>query len=178
MTEPYSDPLLAREPGRGAAHPASYWTATAGPPPPDDGALRSDLDCDVAIIGGGYTGLSCAWHLARMGGGTAVVLEANQPGWGCSGRNGNFARPAISRVPYSEWHSRWGDAGACAMFAEALAGLQTLRDVIATADITCNANARRAQAPRACFGAAAALSLCRLPPARTGDCDTMVRLHG
>jgi gamma-glutamylputrescine oxidase len=139
MTEPYSDPLLAREPGRGAAHPASYWTATAGPPPPDDGALRSDLDCDVAIIGGGYTGLSCAWHLARMGGGTAVVLEANQPGWGCSGRNGSFARPAIGRVPYSEWHARWGDAAARAMFAEALAGLQTLRDVIATADITCDA---------------------------------------
>ena len=77
----YEDPLLARSPGTGAAHPASHWNATAGPPPPDDGPLEADRDCDVAIVGGGYTGLSCAWHLARMGGGSAVVLEANRPGW-------------------------------------------------------------------------------------------------
>jgi len=141
VTGLYSDPLLAREPGTGAAHPASYWIATAGPPPADDGPLRSDRDCDVAIVGGGYTGLSCAWHLARMGGGSVVVLEANRPGWGCSGRNGSFARPAIGRVPYAQWHSRWGEAGARSMFVEALAGLQTLRQVIATAGIDCDAMA-------------------------------------
>lgn len=139
MTAVYRDPLLARDPGSGAAHPASYWDATAGPPPGDDGPLRSDRDCDVAIIGGGYTGLSCAWQLARMGGGSAVVLEANRPGWGCSGRNGSFARPAIGRVPYAKWHSRWGDTRARAMFAEALAGLQSVRDVIAQAGIDCDA---------------------------------------
>jgi gamma-glutamylputrescine oxidase len=139
VTAVYADPLVARQPGTGAAHPASYWNATAGPQPDDDGPLRTDRDCDVAIIGAGYTGLSCAWHLARMGGGSTVVLEANRPGWGCSGRNGSFARPAIGRVPYGDWHGRWGEAGARAMFAEALAGLDSARDLIATAGIDCDA---------------------------------------
>jgi glycine/D-amino acid oxidase-like deaminating enzyme len=45
------------------------------------------MTADVAIIGGGYTGLSTALHLARKGR-KVVVLEAAEPGWGASGRNG------------------------------------------------------------------------------------------
>ena len=41
----------------------------------------------VAIIGGGYTGLSSALHLAERGY-AMVLLEARKPGWGASGRNG------------------------------------------------------------------------------------------
>jgi gamma-glutamylputrescine oxidase len=135
----YADPLRAREPGRGAAHVATYWQATAGPEPRDDGPLAVDRDCDVAIVGGGYTGLSTAMHLRRMTGASVLVLEANRAGWGCSGRNGSFARPAIGRVPYAEWHTRWGAPAARWMFAEALAALETTRDVIATCGIECDA---------------------------------------
>lgn len=95
MTLVYADPLVARQPGTGAAHPASYWQATGGPEPDDDGPLRTDRDCDVAIIGAGYTGLSCAWHLAQMGCGSVAVLEANRPGWGCSGRNGRDRKSVV-----------------------------------------------------------------------------------
>ena len=56
------------------------------------------VDADVAIIGAGYTGLSCALYLAKEHGIRARVLEANRPGWGCSGRNGGFARAAIGRT--------------------------------------------------------------------------------
>ena len=66
-------------------------------PPSDDGRAPARLDADVAIIGGGYTGLSCAYFLARHYGMKPVVLEANVAGWGCSGRNGGFARAAIGR---------------------------------------------------------------------------------
>ncbi|WP_318012965.1 FAD-binding oxidoreductase [Mesorhizobium sp. ESP7-2] len=41
----------------------------------------------VAIVGGGFTGLSTAFHLAEAGD-DVCVLEAHQPGWGASGRNG------------------------------------------------------------------------------------------
>ena len=91
------DPLAAESPGTGLAHVDSFWAATSGAVPPDDGPLQSAADVDVAIIGGGYTGLSCAYHLAREHGVRATVLEANRPGWGCSGRNGGFARAAIGR---------------------------------------------------------------------------------
>ena len=95
------DPLKAAHPGRGLVHDESYWTATAGPEPADDGPLDGDRETDIAIIGGGYTGLSCAYHLARTFGARPVVLEANRAGWGCSGRNGSFARPALGRLKYT-----------------------------------------------------------------------------
>ncbi|MDC1286471.1 FAD-binding oxidoreductase [Gammaproteobacteria bacterium] len=50
-------------------------------------ALDGSRRADVCIIGGGYTGLSSALHLAERGY-DVVLLEARKPGWGASGRNG------------------------------------------------------------------------------------------
>ena len=50
-------------------------------------ALQGDVDCDAAIVGGGFAGLSAAIELADRGYKVAV-LEAHQVGWGASGRNG------------------------------------------------------------------------------------------
>src|SRR5213080_1053287 len=65
----------------------SYWSATATPfePPPVDVPASSD----VAIIGGGYTGVSAARALARRGA-SVDVLEARSLGWGASTRNGGM----------------------------------------------------------------------------------------
>ena len=49
--------------------------------------LRGQSSADVCIIGGGYTGLSSAIHLRKLGY-SVVLLEANKIGWGASGRNG------------------------------------------------------------------------------------------
>lgn len=77
----------------------SYWAYSA------DTAhtlptLTGDLQCDVVVIGGGITGLSAARHLAEMGL-AAVVLDAESPGWGSSGRNGGFVSPRFG-VPFHE----------------------------------------------------------------------------
>ena len=70
--------------------PEGYWIAEAGPAPPFP-SLEGDLDADVVIIGGGFTGLWTAWHIlgndpeARV-----VILEADRIGHGPSGRNGGF----------------------------------------------------------------------------------------
>ena len=67
-------------------YPASYYEATRNRKlelETLDGSRRAD----VCIIGGGYTGLSSALHLAERGY-DVVLLEARKPGWGASGRNG------------------------------------------------------------------------------------------
>ena len=72
--------------------------------------LRGDINADVLIVGGGYTGLSCAIHLAKSGVQNIVVLEANHIGWGCSGRNAGFVLPGSGRLAYSQLEQRFGMA--------------------------------------------------------------------
>ena len=67
-------------------HVDSWYAASAGAAPSYT-PLKGGTDCDICIIGAGYTGLSSAIHLAERGY-KVVVLEANRVGWGASGRNG------------------------------------------------------------------------------------------
>ncbi len=67
-------------------YPDSYYQATRNREI-SLGALDGSTRADVCIIGGGYTGLSSALHLAQRGY-DVVLLEARKPGWGASGRNG------------------------------------------------------------------------------------------
>lgn len=75
----------------------SLWTATANPTPPCP-PLNGPAETEVAIIGGGFTGLSAALHLAEAGV-AATVLEAETPGWGASGRNGGQVNPGLKEDP-------------------------------------------------------------------------------
>ena len=52
-------------------------------------AAEGNLHTDVLIVGGGYTGLNAALHLAEDGIATCLI-DARHPGWGASGRNGGF----------------------------------------------------------------------------------------
>jgi gamma-glutamylputrescine oxidase len=61
----------------------------------DTAALDGDITTDVAIIGGGISGVSAALHLAERGYEVAL-LEAEHVGWGASGRNGGQALPGFS----------------------------------------------------------------------------------
>ncbi|WP_197326643.1 NAD(P)/FAD-dependent oxidoreductase [Ralstonia solanacearum] len=89
-------PSLDLVPG-GEPLPPSLWTATAPAAPPTP-ALQASIATDVLVIGGGYTGLSTALHLAERGTGV-TVLEANDPGWGASGRNGGQVNPTLKHDP-------------------------------------------------------------------------------
>ena len=64
-----------------------WWDETCDIP--NRPAVEGDTRCDVAIIGGGFTGVSAALHLAQAGVDVAV-LENRYVGWGASGRNGGF----------------------------------------------------------------------------------------
>ncbi len=74
----------------------SYWLETAGdlaPRPPLDGTT----DCDVAVLGAGYTGLWTAYYLLKRRPGLRVVVaEGEIAGFGASGRNGAWCAPDLN----------------------------------------------------------------------------------
>ncbi|HEX8854583.1 MAG TPA: FAD-binding oxidoreductase [Thermoleophilaceae bacterium] len=70
--------------------PWGYWLEEAGPVTPEP-PLEGDLDADVVIAGGGYTGMWTAWWLTEHAPDVRIVLlEAELAGHGPSGRNGGF----------------------------------------------------------------------------------------
>lgn len=92
---------LRLRPGRGARSP---WLVEALAVEADNGAalppLRQDADCDVAIVGGGYTGLWTAYFLTeRRPDLRIVILEADICGGGPSGRNGGFVNAWWDELP-------------------------------------------------------------------------------
>ena len=94
MPDPCPAPVIANEM---PAVARSLWTATAGPAPSTP-PLDGEAAADVVVIGGGFTGLSTALHLAEAGV-SVVVLEAESPGWGASGRNGGQVIPGLKHDP-------------------------------------------------------------------------------
>ncbi len=133
--DPTHDPVADAGPGHNRDYAPTYWLATAGPRPYDDGPVTCDIDADVVIIGSGYTGLSCAIHLAKAHGIKPTVLEANGVAWGCSTRNGGQAQISAGRLKRSQWIARWGLDTARKLHAEMIEGFDVFRDLIR--DIDC-----------------------------------------
>lgn len=71
---------------RQGSYPASFYAAHNRLLAPL-AAAKGTIDCDVCVIGGGFTGLSSAYHLAARGF-DVVLVEAQRLGFGASGRNG------------------------------------------------------------------------------------------
>lgn len=129
--DPQYDPLVAPNPGHGRDYAPTYWVATAGEPPEDDGPILQNTDADVVIVGSGFTGLATALFLAREHGIRATVLEANQNIWGCTSRNGGQGQNATGRLYRSQWIQRWGKETALKLDAEVREGFETFRSLVA-----------------------------------------------
>lgn len=135
--EPTYDPLVDASPGQGTAYAPTYWVASAGSPPPDDGPIARDTDADVVVIGAGSTGMSTALYLAREHGIVATVLDAAQTAWGCSSRSGGQGQNANGRLSRAQWIERWGVEVAKKLDAEVRMGFENFRQL--TKEIECDA---------------------------------------
>jgi glycine/D-amino acid oxidase-like deaminating enzyme len=115
---------------------ASFWmtTRTYEPGP----ALEGDREIDVAIVGGGFTGLSAAHHLKAADPGLRVaVLEGEVIGFGASGRNGGFSMTLFG-LTLSITALRFGKQQAREAHLYMERAVDTTRDLIREVDIDCD----------------------------------------
>jgi glycine/D-amino acid oxidase-like deaminating enzyme len=90
------------------------WWLDEAPPDPEAEPLSGEAEADVAVVGGGYTGLWTALELKQRAPALRVtVLEAEHVGYGPSGRNGGFLETYWSALP--RLRSRLGDEAALAL---------------------------------------------------------------
>ncbi|PMR67245.1 NAD(P)/FAD-dependent oxidoreductase [Halomonas heilongjiangensis] len=118
-----------------AAHVASWYAATANLAPERPG-LSGEIDCDVCVVGAGFTGISSALHLAEQGL-SVVVLEAARVGFGASGRNGGQIVNSYSR-DMDVIESRYGAECARALGDMAFEGNRIIRHRIEQYGIACD----------------------------------------
>ena len=114
----------------------SLWMSTAVPLRAFP-QLAGEIQADVVIIGAGYTGLSAAHHIAKSGL-TPVVLEANRPGWGASGRNGGVIT-AKFRQSFRGIDAAHGRAMAKRMYEIAHELVEIVEELVSEFDITSSA---------------------------------------
>jgi len=98
--------------------PGSIWADTA-PARIPAAPLTGTIEADTVVIGGGFTGLSAALHLAREGK-DVVLLEGQAVGWGASGRNNGQVIPTLTAAEPDAWVARFGETGR--RFAELIGG--------------------------------------------------------
>jgi len=118
------------------ALPKSLWAATASPAlsyPRLDG----DALADCVVVGGGFTGLSTALHLATRDL-KVVLVEANEPGWGASGRNGGQVIPGLKLDP-AELRAKLGEERGRRLTATVGATADLVFHLIEHHGIDCNA---------------------------------------
>src|SRR5262245_19960195 len=113
---------------------ASYWEEGIGPT--TFPALASDIDCEVAIVGGGYTGLAAAAALAESGISTAI-LEAHDIGWGASGRNGGSITPRF-KTAFSTLARNYGEETARLLHARLQGAILGIKENIQRHAIDCD----------------------------------------
>lgn len=115
-------------------YPSSWYAATASPLPPF-APLDGQTQADVCIIGAGFTGVSAALHLAKLGY-DCVVLDAQRIGFGASGRNGGQLGMG-QRMDQRDLIRLIGDQNADLLWQMGLAAQDLVKDLIAAHDIDC-----------------------------------------
>lgn len=113
----------------------SYWTETA---PPFTGAEAGPVEgaVDVAVIGGGFTGLSAALALAQRGAQVAV-LEAGKVARAASGRNGGHVNNGTA-VDFGALVERLGPEAARAIYRAYDAAVDTVERIVREQQIACD----------------------------------------
>jgi glycine/D-amino acid oxidase-like deaminating enzyme len=117
-------------------HESNFWLTTVEKPSFPELSLPEKVD--VAVIGGGFSGLSAARTLAK-GGASVAVLEAETMGWGASGRNGGMVLPGM-KLGTETLVRKFGIERARRMFQMSLESIDTVEKIVTEERIDCSFN--------------------------------------
>jgi glycine/D-amino acid oxidase-like deaminating enzyme len=112
----------------------NFWLTTVEAPQIPTGELPQSVD--VAVIGGGFTGLSAARNLAK-GDARVAVLEAENVGWGASCRNGGMVLSGL-KLGTAKLVARYGRAATKRMYAASLESIDCVEGLVHEENIECN----------------------------------------
>ena len=113
----------------------NFWSSTVDAPALAASPALPDA-VDVAIVGGGFCGLSAARTLAKRGVKVAV-LEAETFGWGASSRNGGMVLTGM-KLPVPTLIKRYGRDTVRKMYAASLESIDCVEQVVREEKINCN----------------------------------------
>ncbi len=113
----------------------NFWAATVDSPPIAPSLALSD-SVDVAVIGGGFCGLSAARTLAKRGVKVAV-FEAETFGWGASSRNGGMVLTGM-KLPVPTLIKRYGRETVRKMYAASLESIDCVEQIVQEENIDCS----------------------------------------
>jgi len=114
---------------------APFWT-DRDDAPVARGPVENSVDCDLLIVGGGFTGLWTAWRaLDRDPGRSVAIVEAETIGFGASGRNGGFVSASLTHG-LAHGEALW-PRDMAAITREGRQNLEAMQADLATAGIAC-----------------------------------------
>lgn len=113
----------------------TLWHATAVDAP-DTGPLEGTVRTDICVVGGGYSGLTTAIELRRRGH-EVVLLEAQEAGFGGSGRNAGHCTPTFSYLTLDDLRTHLGTERADRLIRRQTGGADMAAEYIRDFQISC-----------------------------------------
>ncbi len=113
----------------------SLWKATENSYKKEN-SLEGNQEADVVIIGAGFTGLSSAYHLQKLGR-SVIVLEQESIGYGASGRNGGMVLPGY-KPTMQELSKKYGSVEAEQLNNLSLLSVELVKEIIEEHQINCD----------------------------------------
>jgi len=116
----------------------SYWEATCSNIKKSFKTINSNFNSNIVIIGAGYTGLSCAIHLANKYNEEVTLLEAGHIGWGSSARNAGFCCMPPTKLSTSKMIKLYGIEETKKFYSNTIDGSNFTKSLIENNKIDCD----------------------------------------
>ena len=115
----------------------SYWETTSNTNNKYN-KLEKNIQTNIVVIGGGYTGISCALSLAKKYNEDVVLLEAGHIGWGSSARNAGFCCIPPAKMAVAKMFKKFGKKETKKFFKNTIEGSNFTKNLIEEYKIDCD----------------------------------------